>query len=294
MVFFPSTQCDFSQSYTPCAFKRSHHDLRGVEGSQMPQNDIVLRLKAAVVITPFYKEQDLMSTPPLLPHLTFQPAWEQIFKQSAGEQQEEQGSSLLSAWQNVPVARWAQEKAGPSSCWVGGAGKSMAFLKKRTAGLRGKPGPCSALSFISACRQVLHGPPESPVDASALISCEKFYPWVEQWLRCACLRNTFIPSLNGHKLLWLLNQWPLLQWENTIPRRIVLGPTSGFWAVGWKNTTKFAQCWLHTQCQHRSEAWDRKDHHLHTRHKATCRTPTPLQHMAMVSQLPPARKYGGH
>lgn len=157
IVFFPSTQGCFSQSHTRYAFKRSHHDSRGVEGSQKPQKDLVLRLKAAVVITPFYKEQYLMSTTPLLPHLTFQQAWEQIFKQSAGEQQEEQDSNLQSAWQNVPVARWAQEKAGPCSCWVGGTGKSMAFLRKRTAGLVGKPRPCSALSFISACRKVLHG-----------------------------------------------------------------------------------------------------------------------------------------
>lgn len=42
IVFFPSTQCGFSQSHTLYAFKRSHHDSRGVEGSQKPQNDIML------------------------------------------------------------------------------------------------------------------------------------------------------------------------------------------------------------------------------------------------------------
>lgn len=226
IVFFPSTQCGFSQSHTPDAFERSHHDSRGVEGSQKPQKDLVLRFKAAVVITPFYKEQYLMSTPPLLSHLTFQQAWEQVFKQSAGEQQEEQGSNLLSAWQNVPVARWAQEKAGPSRCWVGGTGKSMAFLRKRTAGLVGKPRPCSALSFISACRKscmALLNHQWMPVP------CEKFYPWAEHlaWE---------IPLVQAWMVTSFCDSWipPLLQWENTIPWGIVLGPTSGFWAVGWK------------------------------------------------------------
>lgn len=62
------------------------------------------------------------------------------------------------AWQNVPAARWAQEKAGPSSCWVGidGTGKTWHFLGRGQMALWANQGPAlPRASFLPADRSCI-------------------------------------------------------------------------------------------------------------------------------------------